>query len=99
MTKKAKKNNNKPAKIKAKAYNKMSRIEKYEHIMQLSTEDIWTYMIKRLEILPDEELITDVSEAQERVIDDVEAVESEWILDDYTRRAVSLIQWTDDDER
>ncbi len=72
MTKKAKKNNNKPAKTKAKAYNKMSRIEKYEHIMQLSTEDVWTHMIKRLEIIPDEEVVTDVSDDQERGIDDVE---------------------------
>ena len=64
--------------------------------MQLSAESIWTHMITRLEIIPDEEIVTSVSTEQERVIDDVEAVESEWILDDYTRRAVSLIQWTDE---
>ena len=55
-------------------------------------------MMNRLMILPDNELITEVSTEQENVIDDVESVESEWILDEPLRRSVSLIQWTDDEK-
>ena len=97
MTKKAKKNNNKPNKIKPTKFTNLSKIEKYEYIVQLSTESIWTHMMNRLMILPDNELITEVTTEQENVIDDVESVESEWILDEPLRRSVSLIQWTDDE--
>lgn len=89
MTKKAKKNNNRKTVTKSSNFNDLTKLEKYEYIVGLSTETIWTHMMNRLMILPDNELITDVSEEQESVIDDVEAVESEWILDEPLR--LSLI--------
>lgn len=78
-------------------YDKLKAKDKYEYLVSLQTTATWHHMGKRLEIMPDDTIITEVSDEMERVIGDVEAVESEWILDEDARQHISLIQWQDDD--
>lgn len=79
-------------------YDKLSAKNKYEYLLQLQTETTWNHMGHRLEILPDDEIIHEISDAMEQVIGDVEAVESEWILDEDVRATISLIQWQGEEE-
>lgn len=83
-------NNNRPAK------DDGERIERYQAVVTQATTDIWTHMLGRLEAVPDE--LTDLSEDHFDILMDIEAVESEWILDDDVRATVSLIAYTDDEE-
>lgn len=76
--------------------NEDERIELYQDVVTKATTDIWTHMVKRLEAVPDE--LTDLSEDHYDILMDVEAVESEWILDEDLRASVSLIAYADDDE-
>jgi hypothetical protein len=85
-------------KTKAVKYDKLSAKNKYEYLLQLQTESTWHHMGQRLEILPDDEVVHEISDDMEQVIGDVEAVESEWILDEDVRATISLIQWQGEED-
>ena len=72
------------------------RLERYQKVVTAATTDIWTHMLKRLEVVPDE--LTDLSDDHIDILMDVEAVEAEWILDEDVRQQVSLIAYTDDED-
>ena len=79
-------------------YNLLSKEGKYEHNIAIATQDIWKHMADQLMLIPEHEEITDLTEEQQMVIENIMAVEEEWILEESIRDQVSLIQWYDDDE-
>lgn len=80
------------------SYYLLSKEGKYEHVISIATSDIWEHMANQLMTIPENEEITDLSEEQQMVIENVMAVEEEWILEEEIREQVSLIQWYDHDE-
>lgn len=83
--------NNKPKR--PQHYSKLTKEERYRHVMQLSTHDIWTHMMSRLATVPTYKYIEDLSLGQRDVLEDILAVEEEWTVDEEERARKSIINW------
>lgn len=58
-----------------------------------SLAEMYQHMESMLSIIPDGMEDKDLTEDQLEVIRRIEAIEEEWILDQVTRREISLIDW------
>ena len=72
------------------------KIDRYQDVVTKATTDVWTHMLSRIDDIP--ETVEDLTDEQMDILMDIESVESEWILDEEMRQAVSIIQWEEDDE-
>ena len=66
------------------------KVSKYQEVLRSSLTDIYSNLEKRMKEQPGDFLDSNIPE-QLRLINDINAVESEWILDDELRREISLL--------
>ena len=71
------------------------KIKTYENIIMGQTTRVWEHMLSRIEHMPDDFDLLKMSEADLAILDDIDAVEREWITDDEIRRECSIIQFND----
>ena len=62
-----------------------------------ATTDVWTYLINRTDVIPDDCNWDELSELQQRIILDTVSVEKEWITDHDDWKANTMFTFDDED--
>lgn len=74
-----------------------SKEQLYKQNIQRSLQELYTRMSAMLETIPDDIDEDKLTPTQRTVVDNISAIEEEWIPDPDQRRQLSLIQWEDDE--